>query len=257
MISFNHAFAQVIQAGITGGAQFFGVRNDDSDYRRQVKVNPILGYSAGAVLAFKVKDRYTLQTEFLFSTKGKVVQGKVDKELKDRVIYNYFDVPVLYNIFFTKHLKNVREFKWYFGAGPVFSYWLGGRGSIYSSEFSENQFPTLNYKIVFGERGEDISEIDKIYLNNVKRFQLGLNLGGGIMLEPSSNSSHKIMIDLRLEFGHTWLGKATSSDYVIPVAYEDNLKARNMGLRLSVMYLLEANLSKKARHEGKSTIRQK
>lgn len=253
----RQAHAQVVHAGLKGGFQMSWLKHDDSEFKKMVKISPVPGYNVGAVVSFKVKDRYFLHTEYLFSTKGKVTKGRDDKDLKDELTHYYIDVPMLYNIFFKGSLKikETREFKWYAGAGPVFSYWLGGRGRIYNTEFAENEFPALEYKIRFGERGEDQGETDIIYINNTRRFQLGLNVGAGIMLEP--NNRNKIMIDLRMELGHTWIGKSESADYVIPVLYDDNLKARNMGIKFSVMYLYESNLNKKSRNKGKSTIKTK
>jgi hypothetical protein len=166
-------------------------------------------------------------------------------------------LPVLYNIQFKGKLKlkNEKHFKWYAGAGPVFSYWLGGKGTIKDKELTENEIPQLDYKIKFGARtDQDEGRVDVIYLKDVKRFQLGFNIGAGLILEPP-NSISRIMLDMRFEIGHTWLGKPKSADYVIPVTYDDNLKARNMGFRLSAMYLFEFNLDKKVRKKGKSTFK--
>lgn len=247
--------AQVIHLGVKAGVQHSWVRSDDAGFRDLVNIHPVLGFNAGAVMSFKVKDRFFLHSEYLFSTKGKKITGEVDKMLEDRITYHYFEVPLLYNIHFKGSVGGAREFKWYAGAGPLFSYWLGGKGWINSDEFAENNFPAFEYKIRFGERGEDIGETNIIYMKDVKRFQLGFNLGGGLLLEPAN--SGKVMVDLRFEIGHTWMGTPTSADYVLPVTYDDNLKARNMGLRFSVMYLFETNLDKKVRNRGKTNLRMK
>jgi hypothetical protein len=86
-------------------------------------------------------------------------------------------------------------------------------------------------------------------------MQVGVNIGAGILLEPANG--RKVMVDLRFELGHTWLGKPESADYVFPATFYNNLKARNMGLRFSVMYLLESNLDKKVRNKGKSVVKEK
>ncbi len=245
-------YSQVVHMGVKAGPQMTWMALDDKSFKDQVKVNPTIGYSGGLVLSFKVKERYFLHTEYLYSTKGKVNRGRTDKMLEDRVTYNYIDVPMLYNVHFRSRLRGSREFKWYAGAGPLFSYWLGGRGTINSDEFAENAFPPLKYKIIFGTRGEDIGEIEAIYMQDVNRFQLGFNLGGGLMLEPANGG--KVMFDMRFDIGHSWMGSPTSADYVLPVTYDDNLKARNMALRFSVMYLFEQNLDKKVRNKGKSNV---
>ena len=254
-ISGNRANGQILQYGLKAGAQLTWMKSDDKGFRDQVAIHPLLGYNGGFVLSFKVKDRYFLHTEYIYSTKGKLNRGKIDKMLEDRIKYNYIEVPMLYNIHFRGRLGGARQFKWYAGAGPLFSYWLGGKGRINSDEFAENNFPPLEYEIRFGERGEDLGETNVIYMKDVKRFQLGFNIGGGIMLEPAN--AGKIMFDLRFDVGHTWMGMPASADYVLPVTYDDNLKARNMALRFSAMYLFERNLDKKVRNKGKRGVVQK
>ena len=251
----GHVHSQILHFGVKAGPQVSWMVSDDAGFKDQVKINPRPGYNAGFVLSFKVKDRYFLHTEYIYSIKGKVNRGRIDKVLEDRITYNYIEVPMLYNIHFRGKVGSARLFKWYAGAGPLFSYWLGGKGWINSDEFEENNFPPFEYKISFGERGEDIGETNIIYMKDVKRFQLGFNIGGGIMLEPANGG--KIMVDLRFDVGHTWLGTSASADYVLPVTYDDNLKARNMALRLSVMYLFEKNLDKKVRNKGKSNALKK
>lgn len=248
-------FSQVMYVGVKAGPQLSWVKSDDRDFRNSVRTLPKPGYCAGAVFSFKVKDRYFLHSEYLFSNKGKINKGKIDKVLEDRITYSYIEVPLLYNVLFREHLAGGRQFKLYAGAGPLFSYWLGGRGRINADEFEENNFPPIEYKIRFGKRGEDIGETNIIYMSDVRRFQLGFNLGGGILLEPANGG--KMMVDFRFELGHTWMGTPTSADYVLPVTYDDSLKGRNMSLRFSLMYLFEKNLDKKVRNKGKSTLRQK
>jgi len=254
-LSIQPACAQVVRLGVKGGPQLSWVKSDDPAFRKKVKIQPVPGFNAGLVASFKVKDRFFLHTEYLFSTKGKRNRGRIDKILDDKITYNYFEVPILYNIHFKGSVGSDRQFKWYAGAGPLFSYWLSGKGRINSDEFAENNFPPFDYKIRFGERGEDIGETYIIYVKDVKRLQLGFNIGGGILLEPANTG--KIMVDMRFELGHTWMGTPTSADYVLPVTYDDNLKSRNMGLRFSVMYLLETNLDKKVRNKGKSNLKTK
>lgn len=255
------ATAQVVHAGFKGGVNMSWIHHDETQtaYDDLFKIRPVPGFNAGIVASFKMKDKFFLHSELLYSTKGKLIKGREDKTLEDKVTYQHIDLPLTYNVYFDASikLKNVKKFKWYAGIGPNFSYWLGGKGTVYNTEFEENDFPALDYKLRFGERGEDRGEVDVIYIKNAKRFQLGVNIGGGILLEPINGK--KIMLDLRFEYGHTWLGTATSADYVIPLDYDEakNMKDRNMGLRASLMYLFESSLDKKTRNKGKSTKNKK
>jgi len=210
-----------------------------------------LGYSAGAVLSFKVKNRYFLHTEYLYTLRSKSLKGKLDPYLKDKTTYHYFEVPIMFTMQFKGKLGKSREFKWFMGVGPNISYLIGGKGRLQSGVLIESNLPEINYKIKYGTRAERDRPQD-IYYTNGNRVQFGINLGTGMIIEPARN--HRAIIDVRYTFDQTMVGKA-HADYLLPPDYRDNLRFRNRGLKVSVMYLLEYNISKKSRHKGKSTIK--
>ena len=250
------AFSQIVNAGLKGGFNLSWTRSDNTDYRRQYDTKPVPGFNAGAVFSFQVKRRYFLHTEILYATKGRVVTG--DLSLRDEVVYKYVEIPVIYQMHFKRSLdsKTMREFKWYAGIGPNFSYWLGGKGTVTHFEITDHDIPEIPYRLRFGERPPVYSgESGFVYVSEPRRIQLGVNIGGGIIVEPMDNK--KIVVDMRLELGHSWLAGAESADYVFPQTYSKNLEARNVGLRLSLMYLFQTNLDTKVRNKGKSGVVQK
>jgi len=185
-----------------------------------------------------------------------VIKGKLDPMLKDKLVNNFVEVPITYNVFFNGHFKlhGDKRFKYYAGLGPLFSYWLSGHGKIYSGEHNEGNLPKEKYKIIFGQRSEDFTNRDEVYVYKPTRLQLGLVLGGGILTEP--DAKHRIMIDFRAEYGHSWQAAPGYEDFVIPNSntIQISTKARSMGLRLSAMYMIELNTNKKVRNKGKSNI---
>lgn len=248
------AYPQVISAGVKGGVNMSWTRSDNAVYREEYKVNPVPGFNAGAVFSFQLKERYFLHTEVLYTTKGRIVKG--DLALRDEVTYNYIEIPLIYQIHFQGRVGANRQFRWYAGIGPNFSYWLGGKGTVTHFEITDHDVPEIPYTIRFGERPSDLSgESGYVFVNDARRVQLGVNIGGGVWVEPANN--RKVMIDLRFELGHSWLGDAESADYVFPTTYSRSLETRNMGLRLSLMYLLQTNTDKKIRNKGKSNLKQK
>lgn len=244
------ASAQIIRAGIKAGPQLSWVAMDDPAFKSVAEVHPIVGFNVGGVVQFKVMDRYFLNTELIYSQKGKTVTGKIDPNLKDKVVYHHIDVPILFAMHFKGKVSDSRQFKWYINAGPNISYWLGGHGTINAGDLIENRVPPLDYKIKFGTR-PDYNNPDILYIKDANRLQFGMNVGGGILLEPAPKQ--KVMIDFRYEIGHTRIGTPTSSDFIIPSDYQDSLKGRNKGIRLSVVYMFEFNSSKQAMNKGKST----
>lgn len=250
--------AQVLRAGVVASAQACWVKLDDSSFRDTVSISPKPGFRVGGVLAFKVKDRYFLHTEYVYSQKGKIAKGKLDENLKDEATYSFIDVPILFTMHFKGHIGKTRTFQWFLGAGPTLSYWLSGKGKINSGDVQENSpqlnAPPVDYKIKFGKRTESSSDND-FYYQNARRFQLGLNLAAGVFVEPAPG--RVMSIDLRYSFYQTQMGDNNTADIVSPIDYLDNLAARNRAIQLSVCYMFEYNTDKKSRHKGKSTIKKK
>lgn len=247
------AFSQVVNAGLKGGFSWSWTRSDDADFRKEYNTQPVPGFNAGAVFSFQLKKRYSLHTELLYATKGRIVTG--DLGLRDEVTYQYIEIPLIYQVHFTGRLgsKSMRQFKWYAGIGPDFNYWLGGKGAITHFEITDYDVSEIPYTLRFGERPrEEAGESGLVYIQDARRIQVGINIGGGVWVEPTDN--RKIMVDLRFELGHSWLAGAESADYIFPQTYSKNLQTRNLGFRLSVMYMLQTNLDKKVRNKGKSDV---
>jgi len=248
-IGISHA--QVVWTGFKIGGQLNSAKIDDNHFRDSVKSYPTVGFNAGFVLAFKVKDRYFLQTEYTYSTKGKILKGKLDPDLRDELSYRYVESSILFTRQSKVMLGSGRNFKLYYGVGPNIAYLLSGNGKIRSSELLGEQIQSISYKIRFDTR-QDRNHVDQVHYTSANRLQFGINLGAGMIIEPAPK--RKIVLDLRYTFDQTLFGKK-NADYLLPDDYRDNLRFRNRTLRFSIMYLLEYNSSKKSRHTGKSNKR--
>ena len=243
-----------MRLGVKAGPQLSWVANDDPKYESIASVGPATGFHAGLVMGFKVKDRYFLNLETMYSQKGKIVRGKEDPQLHDKVVYNHLDIPVLFSMHFKGKLSDNKEFKWYLNAGPTVSYWLGGKGKIKAGDLSENGISELKYKFVFGDRPEE-HDASLVYIKDANRWQFAMSVGGGLVLEPVDKQ--KVMIDLRYDIGHTRMGTPASADYLLPALYDDTLKGRHKVLKLSLIYLMEFTSDKKERNKGKSKLKPK
>lgn len=238
--------AQVL-VGPVAGPQLSWAKFDDSVIRADYTLKPVLRYHAGAMVQMRVNDRFFLNTALIYSRKGKVIEGVVDKKLKNKVAYSHIDLPILYTAEFKAKLGGGKAFKYYVGGGPNLSYWIGGKGTISSTDIVEGGVSEINYKVVFKKPLEDVSQ-NEMTIADPNRLQLGLNIVGGVVLEPLG--LNKIMITLRYEMGHSFLGRTNG---VFPAAtdYTDVMQSRNSGLRLSFAYLID--LKTEQRKKGKST----
>jgi hypothetical protein len=255
------SFSQILIGPVIGGHSNW-VSFKDDEVKDQFQQNTYWGYSAGASCSFRVQKKFFLQTTILYSRKGKTLKEKSSKLLYDgdfsnKVKYNYLEMPILYTAEFKGKLgkKSNREFKWYLGAGPTVSYWLGGKGVLTDGDLEEISVSSLPYKITFGKNSEDV-KAGEMNVSDANRIQLALNVSAGLILEPVG--FNKIMVAARFEFGHSYFSR-TSDGYFGgfdgDLYYADELQVRMQSMSMSLYYYID--LKTDQRKKGKSTIKTK
>jgi hypothetical protein len=241
------ANAQILIGPIAGGHVSW-TRFDEKEVRRDFKSSPLFAYHAGVSLSFRVRSRFYLHSAILYARKGKLIEGVADPLLRNRVIYNHIDLPILYTAEFKGKIGRNKVFKWYLGAGPNVSYWLNGKGTLRTSEIVEGGIDELEYTVAFNQSVTDVED-DKMAVLEPNRLQLGLNISVGTVFEPVG--LNKFMVNLRYEIGHSFLGKSNALN-PLSTEYADILRSRNNGIRLSIAYLIDLKIDQ--RKKGKSTI---
>lgn len=212
---------------------------------------PVLGYHAGVNVSFKVRNRFFLHSSVIYSQKGKSLTNSLDPLFSHEARYDYIEIPLIYSVDFKSTIGNNRVFKWFIGVGPTISCWIGGKGSLSSSNIKENGVDALKYKIVFRKDPESISN-KEMTVQEPNKIQLGLNLASGFVFEPIDRQ--KIMLNVRYEMGHSFMSR--TSDGVFTSTFErDNMRIQNRGFRISLSYMVDLQLEK--RKKGKSTIKRK
>lgn len=245
------ADAQILIGPVAGG-QYSWTTFDDKDFKDIYKVKPVPGFHAGVGVSFLVRKRFFLHTAFVYSSKGKIIEGKEDKLLRNEVRYRFIELPILYTVDFKAKFGENKEFKYYVGLGPNISYWLGGKGELFTTDLSElGEVEPRKYTIAFGKSPEETND-NEMSVHDPNRIQLGLNIGGGFEFEPVG--SNKIMFTVRYEFGHSFFSKTTDGVFQ-DTYYNDILRSRNQGFRVTLSYLFDLRVEDRKR--GKSTIRKK
>jgi hypothetical protein len=229
----NHSLnAQVLIGPKIGGS--ISWLTYDEFAKEDYKAKPFFGYSAGITTAFKVKKRFFLQLDFLYSRQGKRVEGKSDPILENFGVYHYINTPIIYRIDFKKAIWDT-EFKWFLGAGPDVNFWWKGKGTLKSVELEEINIEQVNYDVRF-ENYPASPVQNALYVGEANRVQVGLLLASGLVFEPRPNQA--ILVEFRFKWGHSYLAKR-SGIFSDVIAYEDNLRARNHGMQISVSYLID------------------
>jgi hypothetical protein len=249
-------FAQILVGPALGG-QVTWMKFDDNKSKELYRTEPVFGFHAGASIAFRVQKRFFLHGSVLYAQRGKLLTGKVDDlTLRNDVTYRYIDVPLLYTAEFKARIGRDKVYKWYFGAGPNISYWLGGKGVLRNGDLDENLInpPDYNlpYTIKFGRAPGTVNE-GEMGVEDPNRVQLGLNISTGLVFEPMDRQ--RIMVTARYMLGHSFFSRTSEGNFGYDglLFYFDDLRVRNQEFVLTLHYFID--LKTEERNKGKSTLK--
>lgn len=172
------------------------------------------GLNIGAAVNSKFSKLISLQAELLFSQKGYRDQWEEQSDpVEETVTANYVDLAFLPRITFGENMV-----KGYLNAGPSIGYFISGKTS----------------KVIDEDLNEDKIDFEKLDdpdldLRGLKRVEIGLNAGGGVLLAAGSGN---IALDLRYTYGVTPLRKWIDKN-------GNNSKWNNSVIALTFGYLFE------------------
>ncbi|WKV10630.1 outer membrane beta-barrel protein [Marivirga harenae] len=222
-----------VYIGAKAGARTSWLQYDDfasEDYDKSL----FYGYSAGFTGAVKVQKRFTLQLDIMYAQNGKKIDGITDASLQNYAKYHFINTPVVYKLDFNGSL-GARSFKWYVGAGPNVNFWLGGKGILKSVELQEESLQELQYQIIFDSKPAS-PKFGGLYYEEFNRVQVGLIVSTGLVVEPVPGQS--LIIDFRYEWGHSYMANEKGR-FTNVIAYQDDLRARNQAIQISVAYMFD------------------
>lgn len=247
------AYSQVL-VGATAGGNFSWMSFGDKGLKNTYSISPVFGYHFGGHVSFKVRKRFFLHTSLIYSTKGMVMKGKKEEnDAEDDLYrltarYNYIEMPILYTAYFKGTLRGGKVYKFSLGIGPNISYWLGGKGTVENDDTHEFSTGVTDYKIVFNKDPFTAKE-NEMVVEDPTRIQLGLNLAAGFLFEPARD--REILLTVRYEIGHSYLSRESVGSFG-PTYFEQPLKIKNQGFRVSLAYTIDLKLE--TRKKGKSTV---
>jgi Outer membrane protein beta-barrel domain len=276
-----------LYVGPTVGTRLSTVTFFEDRAKHEFRSLPAFGLDAGFMVSKRIKDHFLLNIECIYSNRGKNIKGKTepfqynfngqvrvgnpDPLYRNRQRNHYIELPISYLLEFKNSVGKEsgmagqqKSYKWFIGAGPTVSFWMGGRGKLESSWLREDLIDELGYGIVF--KSDSIHNLignDKMFVANPRRFQFALNFTGGVALEPVG--LQKVVIAAHLELGQSFIGKripekalnGEPEDGYFPGSNVDRdaLRAKYHSLRFSVSYIFDTKIENRKR--GKSTIKNK
>jgi opacity protein-like surface antigen len=219
--------------GPLGGVQATQIKFGPLYAGESFGVEPKLSFKAGGVLNYSFGKNVSLHSELTYAQTGKKLTSSLDENFKNKATYNFLEVPLLLRFNFNTKMPGTQ---WYVNLGPHIDYWLSGKGKITASQpAGRGGTYDSKYKIRFGNGGV---EEGVLFVSDANRWQFGLDIGGGVILPIQAQ---KLMLDVRLSYGTTYMGKGESSSIGF-TEFSDNFEYTNNILSVSAAYLFELDI---------------
>ena len=247
-------FAVGLKAGATVSTSWFGDKDDKSEFTNSWKP----GFFGAGLVNFPLKNNFSFQTEAGFSQRGRKIKFNEDTWVNN-ANYHFIDASMmLRKSYGLQWSKNVRG-TWFFNIGPKISYWLNGKGNIYT--LTENIDPATGaitiekgysypYKVKFEKEPEvpDSPDFNTMYLVDVNRWLFGLDFGIGV--DAPTTALQRFGFEVRFTSGHTFYGNKGSA-FNRTLGFTDNLRANEKIISFSIDYAFNKELHESLK--GKST----
>ena len=241
-------FTQKFSLGVKGGPLMVTTYFAEKEIRKTYSNRLKLGYYGAGLIIFPLNNNWEFETELGFSQKGRRVLFN-DDTWENNGTYYFVDASMMLRKMYAFNLGPNTPSNWFFNVGPHISYWLSGRGKVKAGG-------NYKYTVVYDSMPREtlVPDFDKMYMANVNRWFFGIDFGIGFIAPLSAN--RKILTELRFTSGHTYFGKTDNSSGLTSTAtnrtlgFEDNLKANEKVLSLTVAYILNYNMQES--RKGKS-----
>lgn len=239
-ISSLSVFAQKFSLGLKAGV--LGVYTNFPDSKDSLKTGVKPGFNVGGLISFPLKRNCAFVAEGGFSQQGRSYTYEPNKD-KWSGTYYFVDMSMAVRKYFHWNVIKHISTDWFFNAGPNINYWLGGKARM-TPYYGIQQ----NYQLAFDQTG---AEYSKIYMTNLNRWLFGLNVGIGFTATTLKNQ--KILTELRMTWGQTYLGQRHSEFITgVPgIMDEVSMKCNLKVLNVSVAYIFDRDIQKG--RMGKST----
>ena len=235
--------------GLKGGPSFITHEYQYEDYEDSFNIEDNYNFHLGAILTYVASQRFAVTTELNYERRSRTLSNipNIIDSASSILNSHYLTAPILLQINF-----GGSPLAFYVNAGIKLNYWLGGNGTLYTSEIGKYFGGPMDYTLVFNESNPQTGQRS---IDNANRMQYGLSAGTGFYLDVIGGG--RVLVDFRYNLSHSNLGfNHGSKDFAFSgESYYENFEYRNHSITVSVGYLLYYNSQLK--RKGSSTAKVK
>ena len=219
------------QVSIGPKLSLIGLKNtyEDPQYREEYKPQLNYGLDAGVAAQLQASKKISIISELLYSVKKVSVKKQKYDPSVIRYTNHYIHVPLLLQLDIGHG-----QIKGYFTFGPDINYWLGGNLLMELYDGNRTINDEFKYHIIYKNKDDR----KKFFVKGANRLQLGLQMGGGLILPV--NRISKIKLDIRYGAIHTHLSKLENPGIFDP-ALASNFKYGIRYINLNASYMIKVN----------------
>jgi hypothetical protein len=225
---FNNGVDAQVYLGVTAGPNFGKCTFENETYKNYHESAWAPGFTGGLVLNIEKERKYGLTIQFLYSSKGRIINSSANDYEKNRASYGYLDFPALFRWYF-----NQGHSRWYLNAGPEINWWISGKGYVDVYNAERKDMITYDYKINL--HGTN-SSFEYMNVTDPNRVQVSVGVGGGFQWEL--NDAGYIGVDLRASLGQSFWGPYNGGE-IPQIAIKDNFEYNNNMFIFSVVYVID------------------
>jgi hypothetical protein len=215
-------------------------------------------FHTGIVFEYQTPGMFAVHTELTYMQVKTKSTSPFDSAMSASATHHFLTVPMLARAVFGRG-----PLKFFVNGGPRLSYWMSGKGDVYTSDFEENASPPMNYKVGFGEASDFEGSSDNYQvMSKPNRIQYSLDFGGGVIFDISEEQ--RILLDIRYSFGHSIMGFNSGNSFnninngrLSEGGYTEDMEYQNSMFMFSVAYLMGYSPTKQRRGQSTSTIKRK
>ena len=194
------------------------------------KVKPNYNFHVGGMMTYTASVRYAVHIELFYERVVKRISSPANVyEVDNKFKYNFLSLPLMLRV-----IRGREPVYYYVNAGPKLSFWMSGKGRIFTDLFNELGDPPLEFKVRY-DIEKELAD-DELAIDNPNRIQYALNVGGGVMMDLKTGG--RLQLDLRYSWGHSNMGFNRDSQLE---EFLENVEFSNQIVSASVGYLFGYN----------------
>lgn len=229
--------AQKFAYGVKVGGSITYTDFADKSDRDVLKSRIKGGYNFGGLISFPLKKNNSFIAEGGFSKGGRSWTHEPTGYSWTN-IYSFVDMSMaLRRNFQLKLFKDVPS-NWFINVGPNINYWISGKGRVLAFQAPGVPGRMQNFTIHLDDTVGTVGTYSKLAVSQANRWLFGINFGIGFSV--STTKFQKIVTELRLTWGQTYLGQKNSESLNIVGTQEQlSLKCNLKTVNFSIAYVFE------------------